>query len=295
MDKPSDEVTATEGSSDDLAKKKKDKDKSGLSKEQRDQLAALRKEQDRARKERIDTLTAKLLDRVSVWTETDKGPDVTAAFKEKMRLEVEEMKMESFGLNICHAIGQTYISRGSTMIKSQKFLGITGFFSRLKEKGVMIKDTWNTISSALDAQAEMKKAALLEEEAGEDWTDERKAEQERRLTGKILTAAWRGSKFEIQDILRGVCDNVLNDEAVPLTKRLERAHALVVIGEVFVKARRSPEEDGDYLVFEKLVAEAAMKDKEKHKHKSKSKDKEKDKEDEKHKVAADAPNVHKAP
>ena len=239
MDKPSDEVTATaSSSSDDLTKKKKDK--GGLTKEQRDQLAALRKEQERARKERVDTLTSKLLDRLSVWTETDKGSDVTAAFQEKMRLEVEEMKMESFGLDICHAIGQTYVSKGSTLLKSQKFLGISGFFSRIKDKGNMVKDTWNTISSALDAQAEMEKMARLEEEAGEEWTDERKAEQERRVTGKILTAAWRGSKFEIQDILRSVCDNVLNDKAVPLSKRLERAQALVIVGEVFVKVRAIP-------------------------------------------------------
>ncbi|PKS09914.1 hypothetical protein jhhlp_004537 [Lomentospora prolificans] len=288
MDKPSDEVTATaSSSSDDLTKKKKDK--GGLTKEQRDQLAALRKEQERARKERVDTLTSKLLDRLSVWTETDKGSDVTAAFQEKMRLEVEEMKMESFGLDICHAIGQTYVSKGSTLLKSQKFLGISGFFSRIKDKGNMVKDTWNTISSALDAQAEMEKMARLEEEAGEEWTDERKAEQERRVTGKILTAAWRGSKFEIQDILRSVCDNVLNDKAVPLSKRLERAQALVIVGEVFVKARRSPEEEGDYLVFEQLVAEAAIKDKDKEKEKRKSKDKRRSH------VAADAPNVHKAP
>jgi len=232
MDKPSDEVTPPPAAqSDDLQKKKKDK--GGLTKEQRDQLAALRKEQERARKERVDTLTAKLLDRLSVWTETDKGADVTTAFQEKMRLEVEELKMESFGIDICHAIGQTYVSKGSTLLRSQKFLGISGFFSRMKDKGNMVKDTWNTISSALDAQAEMEKMARLEEEAGEDWTEERKVEYERRVTGKILTAAWRGSKFEIQDILRSVCDNVLNDKAVPLPKRLERAQALVIIGDVF--------------------------------------------------------------
>ena len=38
---------------------------------------------------------------------------------------------------------------------------------------------------------------------------------------EILTAAWRGSKFEIQSVLREVCDAVLDNKKVPLAKRLE--------------------------------------------------------------------------
>lgn len=234
MDRPSDHLTAQQAEQETVEAKEK-KDKRGLTKEQREQLAALREEQEKARKERVDKLTEKLLDRVSVWTETDKGRDVTESFRSKMRLEVEELKMESFGIDICHAIGQTYLSKGSTLLRSQKFFGIGGFFSRLREKGTMVKDTWNTISSAMEAQAEMERAARLEEEAGEDWTDERQEEVQRRLTGKILGAAWRGSKMEIQDVLRSVCDNILNDKKVPLAKRLERAQALVLIGDIFTK------------------------------------------------------------
>ncbi|RMJ02325.1 hypothetical protein BHE90_006393 [Fusarium euwallaceae] len=251
--------------------KRKEKKKGGLSKEQREQLAAYEKERARIRQERVDTLARKLQDRLSVWTETDKGNDVTRAFQEKMRLEVENLKMESFGIDILHAIGQTYVSKASTLLRSQKFLGIGGFFSRLRDKGTLVKETWNTISSAIDAQQTMEDMAKMEEKGGEDWTEEKRAEYERRVTGKILTAAWRGSKFEIQSVLREVCDSILNDKKVPLTKRLERAQALVLIGDVFMKAERSPEEEGDYLVFEQLVAEAAMKKEEDHKKKKERK------------------------
>ncbi|PFH56625.1 hypothetical protein XA68_16241 [Ophiocordyceps unilateralis] len=245
--------------SDEASLRQKEKKKGGLTKEQREQLAAFEKERARVRKERVDTLSKKLLDRVSVWTETDKSNDVTRAFQEKMRLEVENLKMESFGIDILHAIGQTYVSKASALLRSQKFLGIGGFFSRLRDKGTLVKDTWSTISSAIDAQQTMEDMAKMEEKGGDDWTDERRVEYERRVTGKILTAAWRGSKFEIQSVLREVCDSVLNDKKVSLAKRLERAQALVLIGDVFVKAERSPEEEGDYLVFEKLVADAALK------------------------------------
>ena len=238
MDRPSDEAAAAahEDASSDLKKKDKDKKgKSGLSKEQREQLAAYEKERARVRQERVDALSKKLLDRISVWTETDKGADVTRAFQEKTRLEVEELKMESFGLDILHAIGTTYISKATAILRSQKFFGMGGFFSRMKDKGTLVKDTWNTISSAIDAQASMEEMARMEQAGGDDWTDEKKIEYERRVTGKILTAAWKGSRFEIQSVLRDVCDNVLTDKKVSQAKRLERAEALVLIGDVCAK------------------------------------------------------------
>ncbi len=215
--------------------RKKEKKKGGLSKAQREELAAYEAERARIRKERVDTLARKLIDRISIWTESDQKPDAEFAFKEKTRLEVENLKMESFGLDILHAIGQTYLQKSTALMKSQKFLGIGGFFSRLKDKGTLAKDTWNTISSAIDAQMTMEEMAKAEERGGEDWTDEKKVEYERRVTGKILTAAWRGSKFEIQSVLRDVCDEVLNDKKVDIKKRMDRALAMSMLGEIYAK------------------------------------------------------------
>ncbi|KAL2004803.1 hypothetical protein VTN00DRAFT_3076 [Thermoascus crustaceus] len=239
--------------------RKKEKKKGGLSKEQQERLAAYELERKKAREERVNTLAAKLIDRISVWTETDKGPDVTHSFKEKIRMEVENLKMESFGLEILHAIGSTYVQKATSFLKSQRFLGISGFFSRLKDKGTLAKETWTTISTAIDAQMTMEEMAKLEERGGEDWTDEKKAEYEKKVTGKILAAAWRGSKFEIQGVLRDVCDKVLGDKSVKLEKRIERAHALVIAGTIYQEAERDPDEEGDYMAFEQLMAEAISK------------------------------------
>lgn len=243
MDRPSDDLAA-ESQGDSLHKKDKDKKKTGLTKEQREKLAEYERERARVRQERVDTLAKKLLDRISLWTETDKGKDVTKAFQEKIRLEVENLKMESFGIDILHAIGQTYLAKGSNLLKSQKLFGIGGFFGRMKDKGTIVKETWNTISSAIDAQQTMEEMSRMEEKGGEEWTDERKMEYERRVTGKILNAAWRGSKFEIQSVLREVCDTVLNDKKVSLNKRLERAQAMVIIGEICAKVCLSLQPSG---------------------------------------------------
>ncbi|KAI1353443.1 DnaJ domain-containing protein [Xylaria sp. FL0043] len=272
MDRPSDDSHVEGQTEEEKELRKKEKKKGGLTREQREKLAAYEAERARVRQERVDTLARKLIDRVSVWTETDKGPDVTKAFQEKTALEVENLKMESFGLDILHAIGAVYFSKATALLKSQKFLGISGFFSRVKDKGTFFKETWNTISSAIDAQQTMEEMARMEEAGGEDWTDEKKMEYERKVTGKILNAAWRGSKYEIQGVLREVCDSVLYDKKVPLNKRLERAQALVLLADILSKAKRSPEEEGDYMAFEQLVAEAAMKKEKDSKKKGKDKE-----------------------
>lgn len=241
-DRAEEDAAATAAGMTDKEKELREKEKRAgkLSKEQRDELAAFEEERRKIREERVDTLSKKLIDRISVWTETDKGKDVTEAFKEKMRLEVENLKMESFGLEILHAIGQTYLSKAATYLKSQKPIigGVSGFFSRLKDKGNTIKETWGTVQTAIQAQMEIEEMAKMEEKGGDDWTDEKRAEYEKRVTGKILAAAWRGSKYEVQGVLRDVCDNVLYDKKVKTEKRVERAHALVVIGELFAKVSR---------------------------------------------------------
>lgn len=219
--------------------RRREKRKGGLTKEQREELAAFELERKRIRDERVETLTRKLIDRISIWTETDKGADVTKAFEEKVRLEVENLKMESFGIEILHAIGTTYLQKATSFLKSQKFLGISGFWSRLKDKGTLAKETWSTVTTAIDAQMTMEEMAKMEEKGGEDWTDEKRAEYEKRVTGKVLAAAWKGSKFEIQSVLRDVCDKALYDKNVSLAKRIERAHAMVIAGNIYQRVSLS--------------------------------------------------------
>ncbi|OJD20277.1 hypothetical protein ACJ73_08389 [Blastomyces percursus] len=259
MDRSDEDVRMENISAEEKELRKKEKKKGGLTKEQRERLAAFEMERRLQREERINTLSQKLIDRISIWTETDMGQDVTRAFEEKIRLEVENLKMESFGLEILHAIGTTYIQKGTAFLKSQKFLGISGFWSRLKDKGTLAKETWHAVSTMVDAQMSAEHMAQLEERGGEDWTDEKMAEQVKIVTGKMLAAAWRGSKFEIQSVLRDVCDKILNDKGVRLEKRIDRAHALVLSGRIYQSAKRTPEEEGDYMAFEQLMAEATAK------------------------------------
>lgn len=313
------------------------------SEEQQKALEAERKKLHDAERERIEEeqrqhreeiqneLTKKLINRLSLYTETDKSEDVVRSVQEKFRLEAENLKMESFGLELLHTIGTIYYNKANTFLKAQNsFLGIGGWFGTLKEKGGIIKDTYSTISIALDAQSTMQQLAKMNErrekeaskgeeniqeegktngqetendaareedhsqkvenQDGEDTaesvvdentkqsaekspedakkekedegpvpTEEEVTEMEKLLMGKIIAAAWRGSHMEISSNLREVVSNVLYDESVPLSKRIERAEALKIIGTVFKNAERSKWEAEEAKIFEELVAEATQK------------------------------------
>jgi len=48
-----------------------------------------------------------------------------------------------------------------------------------------------------------------------------------------LEAIWRGSKLEIEGVLRDVCDEVLSDAKCTKTDLANRIHALSLIGTIY--------------------------------------------------------------
>lgn len=304
-----------------------------------------------------EELTQKLADKLSLFTETDMAEDVAESFQAKLKYEAESLKMESFGLEILHTIGSIYKLKLKIFLKNQTFLGFGGLWWSFKEKGGVVRDTFKTITSALDAQLTMQEYTKMQEDneyhaaasasaasaadadtstgatnpadtapgtdtetapgdedmaaaaaeakakqeevaeleqkleelktstntdtntgtnAGtntekseksesstekvpEKHTDEEIAEMEKYLMGKVLAAAWSGSKFEIQATVRGVCDNLLYNKEVPIEKRVARAKGLRLIGQVFSSTSRTDDEAEEARVFEELVAEASKK------------------------------------
>lgn len=214
-------------------KERKKAAKSKFSREHQEKLEALDTERKQQREERVTTLMNKLIDRVSVWTETEKDAKVTDAFKEQMRLEVENMKLESFGIDILHAIGDVYVTKSTTFFKSQKFFGMGGWLPTLKNKGNQAKEAWGTMSSLVNVSICMSEAEKTREAEGDNLTPEKEAAMEQAITSKCFIAMWRVFKSEFQGVLRDVCDRILLNKSVPLEKRKERAHAILMIGEIF--------------------------------------------------------------
>jgi len=195
------------------SKEKDPKKRPKMTPEQKAKLQELDKERHKAMEERIARLTQKLIDWLRPFVEAkhpgDKDDPETIAFEDRMRREADDLKLESFGVELLHTIGTVYMMRASSFIKSRRFLGIPGLWSRLKEKGTIAKDVWGVIGSAIGVQQMIMEAEKLQAK-GELGEDEMRA-LEMDVTGKILLASWRGTRFEIIQVLRDVCDKVLKD------------------------------------------------------------------------------------
>ncbi|KAI1791841.1 DnaJ-domain-containing protein [Ganoderma leucocontextum] len=234
------------------------KKRAKLSPEQKKKLQELDDERRKNMEERVEKLAKKLVDRLRPFVDAkhpgDKDDPETRAFETRMRREADDLKLESFGVELLHTIGNIYIMKATSFLKSRKFLGIPGFFSRLKEKGAMAKDAWGVIGSALGVQqtiAEMEKLQARGELAEEEL---RALEED--VTGKIMLASWRGTRFEVSQVLREVVDRVLKEPGVSDQILLHRARGLLLIGAIF-KSTVPDESDAERRELERMVAEAA--------------------------------------
>ncbi|TFK39858.1 X-domain of DnaJ-containing-domain-containing protein, partial [Crucibulum laeve] len=227
--------------------------------EQREKLREHEKERRDVMKTRVAMLTSKMIERLRPFVEAKdpggKDDPETVKFEAAMKREADDLKLESFGIELLHTIGGVYMMKASSFMKSRKFLGIPGFFSRLKEKGTLAKDVWGVIGSALsvrDVMLEMEKAQAK----GELGEEELRA-LEMDVTGKIMLASWRGARLEVIQVLREVVENVLKEPGQTETVLLNRAKGLLLIGAIF-KTTVPDESDLERRELERMVAEAAQ-------------------------------------
>lgn len=219
-----------------------------------------------------EVLAAKLIERLSILTESVYDEACKESFAKKFEEEANLLKMESFGLDILHTIGDVYCERARIFLASNTVFGLGGMFQSMKAKGGVFMDTLRTVSAAIDAQSTMKElekmkgasesdSPILDKDGKEVTkpTPEELAVQEQLLMGKVLSAAWYGSKYEIMSTLRTVCDNVIFDKSIDKTTRYKRGESLLLLGKVFQKAYRNKAEQEEAQVFEQLVAEATKK------------------------------------
>ncbi|KIM90517.1 hypothetical protein PILCRDRAFT_185982 [Piloderma croceum F 1598] len=255
---PDEKQEASSSSKPISSKEKEAKKRSKMTPEQRAKLQELDKERRKAMEERIVELTRKLTEVLRPFVEAkhpgDKDDTETIAFEERIKREAEDLKLESFGVELLHTIGTVYMMKASSFMKSRKFLGLPGFWSRLKEKGSLAKDAWGVIGSALGVQQMIQEMEKLQAK-GEVGEEEMRA-LEIDVTGRIMLASWRGTRFEVVQVLREVCEHVLKDREASEVVLINRAKGLLIIGAVF-KSAVPDESDEERRELERLVAEAA--------------------------------------
>ncbi|KAH9975726.1 X-domain of DnaJ-containing-domain-containing protein [Lactifluus volemus] len=230
------------------------KKRAKLTPEQREKLAVHERERKRALEVRVRTLAEKLVERLRPFVEAKNpganGDQETAAWEARMRREADDLKLESFGVELLHAIGTVYVTKASSYLKSRKFLGIPGFWSKLKEKGAVAKDAWGVIGSALSVQQVMQDIERAQSKG--DTSEEELKALEYDVTGKIMLASWRGTRFEVVQVLREVVDNVLKDHNVNDQELYNRARGLLLLGAIF-KSTVPDESDAERRELERCV------------------------------------------
>lgn len=202
-----------------------------LKKRREEQQQQSRERRAKEHAERVRTLVENLTRKLCVFTETECAPEQLAAFRAIQQAEADELKHESHGIELLHAIGYTYTAKANQYLGRNELLGLSGLYQRMREKGHIISETVSTIKSAIELQRSFQQLQQADEAGSMEAAERSQLEEHAARQG--LHAMWKGSKLEVQGVLREVCDSVLTDQNVSKEKRKQRALALKVLGEVY--------------------------------------------------------------
>ncbi|KAG6825480.1 hypothetical protein H0H92_003603 [Tricholoma furcatifolium] len=235
-----------------------------------------------ARKERVDKLVENLERKLGIFTESATGPndtEVAKSWRTICELEAEfvtltvcisittdmdllsELKRESYGLDLLHAVGFVYTAKAKHFLATnQTLFGVGGWLHNVQGKYHVFSETVSTLRSAIELKAVFDQIQAAEK-AG-NLTPEEKKKLEEQAAEKGLQALFKGTKLEIESVLRETCDNILEDPSLTRDKAQMRAVALQILGEAFMAARKDDvpsNEDSEYVKIETKSSRAREK------------------------------------
>jgi len=219
-------------------------------KEERDRQVNAEKSQ--ARAERVSQLVTELARKLSIYTESATGSprqdaDVASSWRQICEIEAEELKSESYGVELLNAIGFVYQAKSRHYLAtSQTFMGVGGWLHNIQGKYHVFSETVSTVRSALELKQVFDQIAEAEK-AGVSAEEKKKLEEQAAEKG--LRALFKGAKLEIESVLRETCDRVLSDPSLQSSKLHLRAEALQILGEAYLGVKK----DGDGAPEEEYV------------------------------------------
>lgn len=232
-----------------------------LTKQQREKLMEMEKKRREEMAQQVEELAKKLNNRLDsyVLAVNDNRLDEFAA---KLDQEIEDLKLESFGMQLLHILAKCYHTKANNFIMSKRTHGFSKLFTGVRDNARSVKSAYNLLSTGLEAQKTMEQMS----EVNPDELDQyERATFESMMASKALGVMWAMSKFELERKLKEVCNKVLHDNSVPTKTRLLKAKGMLFMADKFSKAKRSPEEAEEARVFEELILGEQKKEKEKQK------------------------------
>ncbi|GEM06559.1 chaperone regulator [Rhodotorula toruloides] len=224
-----------------------------------EQEAKLAAEKQKVREERVKLLSDKLRDKLALYAEQAQGEEdrqIADGVRTMWSIEAEELKKESYGIELLQAVGVVYQMKSKHYLASTGPVpfGIGGWFHAAKSTAHIFNQTVSTVRSAYalkDVYEEIQKA----EQSG-TLSEEEKRKLEDKAAQMGLHALFKGAKLEVESIIREVCDRLLTtlapEEAQTVSPALlrKRAVALGILGEVYASVKKDPgTPDGPFGAF----------------------------------------------
>ncbi|KAF9445203.1 DnaJ-domain-containing protein [Macrolepiota fuliginosa MF-IS2] len=193
-----------------------------------------------ARAKRVDQLVENLTRKLSIFTESAAGPDdadVSKSWRTICEIEAEDLKRESYGHELLQAIGFVYVSKAKHhLATNQTFFGVGGWLHNVQGKYHVFSETVSTLRAAIELKGVFDQIQAAEK-AG-NLSPEEKRKLEEQAAEKGLQALFKGTKLEVESVLREVCDRVLADPTITRDKAQLRAVALQLLGEAYTNVRK---------------------------------------------------------
>lgn len=231
-----------------------------ITKEQRQKLRELEEKRREDMMKQVDELATKLNEKINQYILAVNGNHLDE-FTRKLDQEIEDLKLESFGLELLYLIARVYKTKANNFIMSKKTFGFSKVFTGTRDNARTVKSAYNLLSTGLEAQKSMEELSKVNPEELDQYE---RVKFESMMAGKALGVMWAMSKFELERKLKEVCNKILNDKSATKKERLAKAKAMLFIADKFSRAKRSPEEAEEARVFEELILGAQEKQNKKH-------------------------------
>lgn len=150
-------------------------------------------ERAKLREERVARLADNLIRKLSVFTESVRNANdaelekqVAESFREITRIEAEELKKESYGVELLHAVAFVYGAKAKHYLAATGMLwGIGGVFHSAASSFHVVRETVSTVRAALELKSVFEELAKAEEQG---ITEERKKQLEEDAAQKGLVS-----------------------------------------------------------------------------------------------------------
>ncbi|EJT98184.1 DnaJ-domain-containing protein [Dacryopinax primogenitus] len=213
-------------------------------KDEKDRRAAL--ERKKEREERVAKLVENLERKLAVFTENATHENDRVAmesWRAQCLLEAEDLKTESYGVDLLHAIGYVYVAKSRQYLASNATpFGVGGWFHGVKGNVNLFSETVSTVRAAMELKSIFEQ---IEQSEKKGLTEADKKRLEEQAAEKALQALFKGARLEIQSILRETCDRVLSAPEVSREKRQLRAVGLLILGEAYQVVRKDEDEQAE--------------------------------------------------